>query len=131
VAILVAFLLTLLRKLPRLATGFIVGGCIFIALAFGPIGPAFAAIVGLLEAVLGATVATFFFGHFRQAALSKKIITATLFAAAVAGNIWLYTVLSSEGEMGEILRIQETASPRPLSFPLPTPPRRVLTRLSS
>ncbi|HEV8040663.1 MAG TPA: hypothetical protein VGP62_17460 [Bryobacteraceae bacterium] len=121
VAILVAFLLTLLRKLPRLATGFIVGGCIFIALAFGPIGPIFATIVGLLEAALGATVATFLFGNFRQAALSKKIITATLFAVASAGNIWLYTFLSSEGQMGEILRIQETASPAPAQLSAPNP----------
>src|SRR5580704_12642706 len=63
-AIIVALLLTILRKLPRLATGFIAGGCIFISLAFGPIGPVFAIVVGLIEITLGATVATFLFGDF-------------------------------------------------------------------
>jgi uncharacterized membrane protein YhdT len=121
VAVLVAFLLTILRKLPRLATGFIVGGCIFIALAFGPIGPAFAAVVTLIECILGATIATFLFGHFRAAAVSKKIITITLFAASLAGNVWLYMFLSREGEMGDILRLQQTASPVPAQL---TAPRR-------
>ena len=121
IAVLVAFLLTILRKLPRLATGFIVGGCIFIALAFGPIGPAFAAVVTLIEVILGATIATFLFGHFREAALSKKIITITLFAASLAGNVWLYMFLSREGEMGDILRLQQTASPAPAQLSAPNP----------
>ena len=121
VAVLVAFLLTILRKLPRLATGFIVGGCIFIALAFGPIGPAFAAAVTLIECILGATIATFLFGHFRAAAVSKKIITITLFAASLAGNVWLYMFLSREGEMGDILRLQQTASPAPAQLSAPNP----------
>jgi len=121
VAVVVAFLLTLLRKLPRLATGFIVGGCIFIGLAFNVVGPVFGALVGLLEGVLGATIATFFFGHFRQAALSKRIITFVLFAAALAGNIWLYLFLSSEGEMGELLRLKDTATPAPSQLAAPNP----------
>jgi hypothetical protein len=121
VAILVALLLTILRKLPRLATGFIAGGCIFISLAFGPIGPVFAIVVGLIEITLGATVATFLFGDFRQAALSKKIITGVLFAASLGGNIWLYIFLSSEGQMGEILRLQQTASPAPAQLSAPNP----------
>ena len=121
VAVLVALLLTILRKLPRLATGFIVGGCIFISLPFGPIGPVFATVVGLTEITLGATVATFLFGHFRQATLSKKIITGALFAASLAANAWLYIFLSSEGQMGEILRFQQTASPAPAPLSAPNP----------
>jgi dienelactone hydrolase len=121
IAILVAFLLTILRRLPRLATGFILGGGMFISLAFGPIGPVFAAVVTLIECVLGATLATFLFGHFRQATLSKKIITAVLFAASLAGNIWLYRLLSSEGQMGEIMQLKETASPPPAQLAASNP----------
>src|SRR5580658_1393222 len=121
IAILVASLLTLLRKLPRLATGFVLGGGIFIALAFGPIGSVFAPVVTLIEVVLGATLATFLFGHFPQAALSKKIITAVLFAASLAGNVWLYILLSGEGQMGEILRLQQTGSPAPAQLSAPNP----------
>ncbi len=121
VAVVVAFLLTLLRRLPRFATGFILGGCIFIGLAFDAVGPVFGALVGLLEGVLGATIATFLFGNFRQAALSKRIITGVLFGAALAGNVWLYLFLSSEGEMGELLRLKDSASPVPTQLAAQNP----------
>ncbi len=120
-ALLVALLLTIVRKLPRLITGFILGGCMFIALVFFPLGPVLGPVIALVEGILGATIATFLFGHFREAALSKKIITITLCAAAIAANIGLYMFISSDGEMGEILRLQETASPAPVSLPAPNP----------
>jgi dienelactone hydrolase len=121
VALLVALLLTIFRKLPRLLSGIVFGSCMFIALAFDAIGPVLAAAVGLMVGVLGATTATFLFGHFREAALSKKIITAVLFAASLAGNVWLYMFLSSDGEMGEILRLQQTGSPPPTQLSASNP----------
>ena len=124
VALLVAFLLTLLRKLPRLASGLIVGGCMLIAGVFFPIGPALAAVIGLLVGVLGATVATLLFGHFQRAALSKKILTIVLFLASLAGNVWLYRFISSDGEIGDILKLHETGSPMPAALSAPNPADR-------
>jgi dienelactone hydrolase len=121
VALLVALLLTMFRKLPRLVSGVIAGACLFIALVFAPIGPVLGTVIGLMEGVLGATVATFLFGHFRQAALSKKIITLVLFIGALAGNVALYMFLSGDGDMGEILRLQQTASPAPAQLAAPNP----------
>jgi len=120
-ALVVILLLTLFRKLPRLATGFILGACTFIALVFFPVGPVLAAVIGLLEGVLGATIATLLFGNFRQAALSKKIITILLLAGSLAGNVWLYRFLSSNGELGDILKLQETHSPAPAALAAPNP----------
>ena len=120
-ALLVVLLLTLLRKLPRLVSGVIFGACMFIALVFFPLGPVLGPIIALVEGILGATIATFLFGHFRQAALSKKIITITLFVAALAANVGLYIFMSSDGEMGEILRLQETGSPAPAALTAPNP----------
>ena len=37
------------------------------------------------------------------------------------GNIWLYIFLSGEGQMGEILRLQQTASPAPAPLSAPNP----------
>jgi len=113
IALLVALLLTIFRKLPRLVSGFILGSCLFISLVFAPIGPLLGIVMGLIEGVLGATLFTFFFGEFRKAALSKKIITVALFVAAIAGNVWLYRFLSGDGELGDILRLQANASPEP------------------
>lgn len=99
IAVIVALLLTIFRRLPRLRSGFIFGACLFIALVFFPVGPVLGVGLGLVEGALGATIATFFFGNFRQAALSKKIITVVLCAAAIAANVELYIFLSSDGEM--------------------------------
>ncbi|MDQ2950114.1 MAG: hypothetical protein M3Y27_29950, partial [Acidobacteriota bacterium] len=49
VALVVALLLTLLRKLPRLGSGIIVGACVFIGMLWPPpLGPILGAIFGLL-----------------------------------------------------------------------------------
>jgi len=60
-------------------------------------------------------------GHFREAHISKKIITITLFIAAIATNIALYVFLSGDGSTKEILRIGQVSSPdpRPLAEPNP------------
>lgn len=117
----VVLLLTLLRRLPRLISGVIAGSCAFVALVFFPVGALLGPIIGLVEAVLGATIATFLFGSFRKAARSKQIITIVLFLAAAAGNVLLYRFLASDGSMGELLRFEETGSPAPAPLAAPNP----------
>ena len=84
-----ALLLTIARRLPRMATGMIVGSCAIVMLAWMPpqLGlPRWRSSIGLTEGVLGATIATFVAGHFRAAALRKKIVTVSLCVLAVAGE---------------------------------------------
>ena len=60
-----------------MATGIIVGACAIVMLVWMPpqLGLPMAIVIGLAEGVLGATIATFMAGHFREAALGKKIVT--------------------------------------------------------
>ncbi len=95
VALLVALLLSIARKLPRFATGLIVGSCMIVMSLWGPpqLGIIMAILMGLATGVLGATIATFFWGNFGQAALIKKIVVSLLFLLALAGCIyfvWLF-----------------------------------------
>jgi hypothetical protein len=95
VAVVFALLLTILRKLPRLASGFIFGACLFIALLWPPpLGIIMALIFGLVEGILGATIATFLIGDFGAAARSKKAVTVVLCFAAFAANVGLAVFLS-------------------------------------
>jgi dienelactone hydrolase len=114
VALLFALLLTILRKLPRLVSGFIFGSCLFISLLWPQqLGIVLGIVFGLVEGVLGATIATFLFGGFRNISLARKIVTVVVFLGAVAANIGLYALLASDGVDAEILRVQETATPAP------------------
>ncbi len=56
-AVVVALLLTVLRKLPRMATGMIIGSCAIVMLVWFPpeLGVPMAIVVGLAEGILGAT----------------------------------------------------------------------------
>ncbi|MGI8741488.1 MAG: hypothetical protein ACR2NN_02745 [Bryobacteraceae bacterium] len=124
-ALIVVLLLTILRKLPRLATGIILGAGAFIAVQWPPpLGFIMGAIFALMEGILGATIATFLIGHFREAALSKKIITILLFVIAVAANVSLYVFLSSEGATSEIMRLKQADSPAPPSLSASNPADR-------
>jgi dienelactone hydrolase len=132
VTLLVALLLKLLRKLPLRFTGLLVGACLLVGLAYSPqLGVPFGAILLLIECTLGATVATFLTGHFREAHLSKKILTVTLCIAAIAGNIVIYLFLSGDGNDKDILRIGQVSSPDPQPLAAPNPanvgPNPVLT----
>jgi len=78
-ALAVALLLTIARRLPRMATGMIVGSCAIVMTIWGPRN--WASRWRLRSArggFLGATIATFVADHFRTAALSKKIVTVSL-----------------------------------------------------
>ena len=121
-ALVIMLLLTILRRLPRAATGFIAAVCIFIALPWPPeLGYTLGAFIVLVEGVLGATIATFIFGHFREAALSKKIITISFAAFAIAANVALAAFLLRDGTDAGILKFQATATPAPAPLNAPNP----------
>src|SRR6266850_3759946 len=99
VAVVVALLLTIAGTLPRMATGWIIGSCVIVMLAWLPphVGIAMAIVVGLAEGFLGATIATFAVGRFAEAALSKRIITVVVFLLAVTANVFLLWLLGRDG----------------------------------
>src|SRR6266567_508440 len=76
----VMLLLTITRKLPRVATGMVIGCCVVVLMLWGPpeLGILVAIEVGLAEGILGATIATFVAGGLAQAALRKKILVSLL-----------------------------------------------------
>src|ERR1017187_9154972 len=79
VAWLIQFVLWALRKLPGFATGAVVVSALFFVLLIPPpAGLALGLGIALLEAVLGAAIATLLPGRFGEAALSKKIVTFAL-----------------------------------------------------
>src|ERR1700752_2684361 len=82
----VMLLLTILRKLPRVVTGIVIGCCVIVMMLWGPpeLGVPLAIAVGLVEGVLGATIATFIARGLGQAALRKKILVSLLFFGGVA-----------------------------------------------
>jgi hypothetical protein len=133
VALAVALLLTIFRKLPRMATGVIVGACIVVMLAWMPpqLGFRMAIIIGLIEGVLGATIATFIGGRLGEAALAKKIITILLCALTVAANIGIVWLFVHEGSMEKIISWAPPAASMPAALTLPNPadlgPYRVRT----
>ncbi len=125
VMLVIALLLTIFRKLPRMVTGLIFGACILVALEFSPqLGLLLGGILLLANCILGAAVATIFAGNLREAHISKKILTLVLFIAAIATDITLYVILSGPGTDKEILRIGQVTSPdpRPLAEPNPATP---------
>src|ERR1035437_2137614 len=125
-------ILTILRKLPRMFSGLLVGACLLVGLALSPpLGIPFGAILLLTECTLGATIATFLAGQLREAHRSKKIIPVALFVAAIAANATIYIFLSSPGNDKDILRIVQVSSPDPRPLAVPDPanvgPNPVLT----
>jgi hypothetical protein len=128
----VALLLTLFRKLPRLATGIVVGTCLFIVIQWPlELGLALGASVLLVEGVLGATIATFLHGHFQAAPRSKRVFTTTLFVAAIAANgAFLYFFVGEGTEKG-VLQLQDTTSPSPVPLSAPNPADRGPYKINS
>ncbi len=121
-ALIVALLFTIVRHLPRFASGIFIGAFVFISLLWiPPLGLVMAAVLLVIEGALGATIATFWKGRFLDAGRSKKIVTVAVCVCAVAANIALFVFLSSEGSNEELIHIQQsTAAPSPqLSVPNP------------
>jgi dienelactone hydrolase len=123
VALLVILLLSIARKLPRSATGVIVGSCMVIMLLWGPpqLGIAMAILMGLATGVLGATIATFFWGNFGQAALSKKIVASLLFLLALASNIYFVWLFAYAGSMDKLISWKPPADSMPAKLTAPDP----------
>ncbi len=126
VALLVALLFTIVRNLPRFATGVIVGSCMIIMTLWGPpqLGILMAILMGLATGILGATIATFFWGNFGQAALSKKIVVAVLFLLALAGNVYFVWLFAHAGSMEKLItwKPPENSMPAKLAAPDPSAP---------
>jgi dienelactone hydrolase len=123
VALLVVLLLSIARKLPRYATGIIIGSCTIVMALWGPpeLGAAMAVGIGLSTGILGATIATFFWGNFSQAALSKKIIVALLFVLALASNVHLIWLFAHEGSMDKLITWKPPADSMPAKLAAPDP----------
>jgi dienelactone hydrolase len=119
----VALLLTIARKLPRLATGVIVGSCAMVMLVWMPpeLGLPMAIAIGLAEGVLGAAIATFAAGHFGEAALSKKIVTVSLCVLAVAFNIGIVWLFVYQGSMEKVLSWKPPANSMPAKLAAANP----------
>jgi len=117
-------ILTLLRKLPRWFSGFLIGVCLLVGLAFPPqLGIPFGAILLLTECTLGAAIALLL--------VRKKIVTAVFLAVAIAANVAIYIFLSGPGNDKDVLRIGQVSSPDPRPLAVPDPadvgPNPVLT----
>jgi dienelactone hydrolase len=123
VALLVALLLVIARKLPPMATGWIVGSCAIVMLVWFPpeLGIPMAVVTGLAEGILGATIATFLAGGFRQAALSKKVVAGVLCLLALSANGYIGWLLVHEGSMEKILKWRPPADLMPAKLSLPNP----------
>lgn len=122
VALAVVLLMNLLRRLPRFATGMVIGALALTMLAFSPeLGSLFGGLLLLTECVLGATIATFLAGHFRDAHIGKRIITVALFVCALAANIALLIFFVSAGTDKDVLRVEKITSPEPAPLAGPNP----------
>ena len=126
IALLVVLLLTIARKLPRYATGVILGSSTVVMMLWGPpeLGAAMAMGMGLSTGILGATIATLLRGHFRDAALSKKIIVGSLFLLALAGNVYFVWLFAHEGSLEKLIswKPPEDSMPAKLAVADPSAP---------
>lgn len=115
VAALVFLVLSILRKLPRFATGVIVGSCSIVMVLWGPpqLGIIISIAVGLATGILGATIATFFWGDFGQSALPKKIVVSLLFLASLTANIYFVWLLAHAGTMEKLITWKPPADSMP------------------
>jgi dienelactone hydrolase len=122
-ALAVTLLLTILRKLPRLASGLVVGACMVVMMLWGPpeLGVPMAIAVGLTAGILGATIATFIAGGFGQAALRKKILVAFLFVGGVAGNVYFVWLFAHAGSMEKLISWKPPAESMPATLAAENP----------
>ena len=123
VAMGVVLLLTLLRRIPRLAAGVFAGVLVLLALPWlNAWGYFVGAAVLLIECTLGASIATILLGGLREAALGKRTLTLGAGGLALVANLWLFVFLRSDGVGSEPwLRTSPAAAlPKPLSAPDPS-----------
>jgi len=122
-ALAVMLLLTILRKLPRLASGLVVGACMVVMMLWGPpeLGVPMAIAMGLSAGILGATIATFLAGGFRQAALRKKMLVSFLFVGGVAGNAYFVWLFAHAGSMDKLITWKPPAESMPAKLAAENP----------
>jgi hypothetical protein len=128
VALLVDLLIIIIRKLHGFATGLIVGSCTVVMMLWGPpdLGIAMAIGMGLAAGVLGASIATLFWGNFGQATLRKKILVFVLLLLSLAGSGYFVYLFAHAGSM-EIVITWKTpvdSMPEKLAVPDPSAPGR-------
>jgi dienelactone hydrolase len=127
---LVPLLLTILRKLPRLVSGMILGSVLVIALAFMPVGLGFGPIACLSAGFLGAALATLFSTGFRQATAKKKAITIGLLVLSLAAIVGEVVFLASAGSLEGLMKAQlKSPPPGALRAPNPGVPGPFKTRI--
>jgi dienelactone hydrolase len=127
VTVAVALILTILRKLPRLAAGFVVGAFLFLVALFwfDSLGYWTAGALLLIECTLGAAIATVLAAGWRGAARNKRVVSIAIGVLALAANVWLVRFLRSDGIDEELLRLEKKtagAKPPPLAAPDPSAP---------
>jgi len=116
IALIVALLLTIARRLPRMATGMMVGSGVIVMAAWGPpqLGIVMAIVLGLAEGLLGATTATFVTGTFWSSARSKQVVTVMLCLFAVGINAALVWLFVSQGSMDKLATWRPPVASQPL-----------------
>jgi dienelactone hydrolase len=80
-----------------------------------------AIVVGLAEGILGASIATFVAGGFARAALSKKVVTVSLFVMAMAANVYLVWLFAHQGTLDNIVAWRPPANEMPAQLTAPNP----------
>ena len=114
VAFCAALVMLLLRKLPLLLSGFVLGSFVFLSLLWrNPIGYGLALVLVLVEGTLGASLATLLFGHFKSLARSRQVITIFLLVGAIVSNALLFGFLHGDGLNEKLIREAENSSAVP------------------
>ena len=121
VAGIVALLLFLLRRLRPFPAGLFVGAFLFLSLLwFGPFGYFLSAVLLLIEAALGASIASLTSERFGVGSRLSRSATVAILATTVIANLGLLFFLRSDGVKEELLQAEQTSSmPAQLAVPNP------------
>jgi dienelactone hydrolase len=128
----VALAMTLVRKMRRVAAALIAGCCTVIAMLWGgwDLSWLAALTIGLIEGILGATLATIFSRDFATAATSKRVLVKLLCAAALLSNAHLIFLFAHSGNMDKVISWKPPADGMPAQLAVASPaengPYRVL-----
>lgn len=133
VALAVALLLFIFRKLRPFSTGFIIGSCFIVYMLWGPpeLGAVMAIGMGLTAGILGAAIATFLSGNFGQSTVRKRVVVGVLFVLALACACNFVFLFAHAGSLDKLLTWKPPADAMPAKLTVPDPsakgPYRVLT----
>jgi dienelactone hydrolase len=114
IALVIALLLTIFRRLPRLLSGFFVGAFLAISLLWqSSYGYWTSALLLILECMFGAAAATLLFGGLRHGSPAKRMITISLVVLGLAGNIEVFSFFHSDGIDEELIQLDKNPGPMP------------------